>query len=101
MLLQPTGLLVERNSDDQLVFSPDTDEHQTTRALSMAILSPKGQYVIRLDTKSYEGDNIESSSLKNEKCIVPATSSECAPSLRPLETSGNYGNDADIQSFST
>uniref|UniRef100_A0A7N2KVY6 Uncharacterized protein n=1 Tax=Quercus lobata TaxID=97700 RepID=A0A7N2KVY6_QUELO len=97
---KPTGLLVERNLDDQLVFSPDTDEHQTTRALSMAILSPKGQYVIRLDTKSYQGDNIESSSLKNEKCIVPATSSECAPSLMPLETSGNYGNDADIQSFS-
>lgn len=97
MHLQPTGLLVEHNSDDQLVFSPDTDEHQTTRALSMAILSPKGQYVIRLDTKSYQGDNIESSSLKNEKYILPATSSECAPSL---ETSGNYGNDADIQSFS-
>ncbi|XP_023881220.1 transcription factor MYB3R-1 isoform X1 [Quercus suber] len=94
---KPTGLLVEHNSDDQLVFSPDTDEHQTTRALSMAILSPKGQYVIRLDTKSYQGDNIESSSLKNEKYILPATSSECAPSL---ETSGNYGNDADIQSFS-
>lgn len=101
MLLQPTGLLVERHIDDQLVFSPDKDEHQTTRALSMTLLSPKGQFVIRLDTKLYQGDNLEPSSLKNEKYIVPATSAECGPSLKPPETtSGNAGNDADIQSFS-
>lgn len=99
--VKPTGLLVERNIDDQLVFSPDKDEHQTTRALSMTLLSPKGQFVIRLDTKLYQGDNLEPSSLKNEKYIVPATSAECGPSLKPLETtSGNAGNDADIQSFS-
>lgn len=101
MLLQPTGVLVERNIDDQHIFSPDRVGHQTTRALSMAVLSPKGQYIIKLDTKSYRGGNLEPSSPKNEKYVVPATSRECTASLRHLEaTSGNAGNDADIQSFS-
>jgi hypothetical protein len=101
MLLQPTGVLVERNIDDQLIFSPDRDEHQTTRALSMTLLSPKGQYVIKLDTKLYQGGNLEPSSLKNGKYATPATSTECTPSVKHLEaTSGNAGNDADIQSFS-
>ncbi|XP_062149116.1 transcription factor MYB3R-4-like isoform X3 [Alnus glutinosa] len=99
--LIPTGVLVERNIDDQHLFSPDRVGHQTTRALSMAVLSPKGQYIIKLDTKSYRGGNLEPSSPKNEKCVVPATSTECTPSLKHLEaTSGNAGNDADIQSFS-
>lgn len=100
-LLIPTGVLVERNIDDQHIFSPDRVGHQTTRALSMAVLSPKGQYIIKLDTKSYRGGNLEPSSPKNEKYVVPATSRECTASLKHLEaTSGNAGNDADIQSFS-
>jgi hypothetical protein len=101
MVLQPTGVLVERNIDDQLIFSPDRVGHQTTRALSMAVLSPKGQYIIKLDTKSYRGGNLESSSPKNGKYATPATYTECTPSVKHLEaTSGNAGNDTDIQSFS-
>ncbi|XP_059433575.1 transcription factor MYB3R-4-like isoform X3 [Corylus avellana] len=100
-VLIPTGVLVERNIDDQLIFSPDRVGHQTTRALSMAVLSPKGQYIIKLDTKSYRGGNLEPSSPKNGKYATPATYTECTPSVKHLEgTSGNAGNDTDIQSFS-
>ncbi|XP_041002904.1 transcription factor MYB3R-1-like isoform X2 [Juglans microcarpa x Juglans regia] len=99
-VLIPTGVLVERNIDEQLVFSPNRDEHQTTRALSMAVLSPRGQYVIRLDAKAYRGGNLEPSSLKNENFVAVA-STECAPSSQPPETtSGNAGDDADIFSMS-
>lgn len=94
-------MLVERNVGEQLFFSGDGDQHQTTRALSMAVLSPKGQFVIRLDSIFHQGGNSESSIPEKENYVVPATFTECTPVPKPLEnTCRNAGDDADIHGFS-
>ncbi|CBI28055.3 unnamed protein product, partial [Vitis vinifera] len=110
-----SGVLVECNKNDQLISSHDRDEYQTSGAMGAGALSSGTKDSRKLDTASNQSGLLESSSgkqplssflpsavcaKKNERHVVPVTSSRCTQSSNLLEiTFENAGSDGDIQSF--
>ncbi|KAL6330927.1 hypothetical protein AAG906_009355 [Vitis piasezkii] len=110
-----SGVLVECNKNDQLISSHDRDEYQTSGAMGAGALSSGTKDSRKLDTASNQSGLLESSSgkqplssflpsavcaKKNERHVVPVTSSQCTQSSNLLEiTFENAGSDGDIQSF--
>lgn len=115
LVLQHSGVLVECNKNDQLISSHDRDEYQTSGAMGAGALSSGTKDSRKLDTASNQSGLLESSSgkqplssflpsavcaKKNERHVVPVTSSRCTQSSNLLEiTFENAGSDGDIQSF--
>ena len=116
LVLQHSGVLVECNKNNQLISSHDRDECLTSGALSAGALTSGTKYSRKLDTASNQSGPLESSSgkqplssvlpladcaKKNEKHVVPVTTSLCVRSSNLLEIAfENAGNDGDIQSLS-
>ncbi|XP_042477936.1 transcription factor MYB3R-1-like isoform X2 [Macadamia integrifolia] len=103
---QPSGVLVEQNVNNVILFSPDRDRYPSNKALSAGTRTPRNQNSKSLDTASNQGGHLESSSgdrclsvfvsptvreKRHEKNLTPLVSAQCA------ETGGNG---VDIESFS-
>ncbi|XP_042488182.1 transcription factor MYB3R-1-like isoform X2 [Macadamia integrifolia] len=113
---QPSGVLVEQNVNNMMLFSPNQDRFPSSKALSGGIRTPRIQNCLSLDMASNQFGHSESSSGKrclsvivsptvrgkrHAKCIMPLTSAQCSPSSGPLEVaSENGGSAVDIESFS-
>ncbi|XP_043724473.1 transcription factor MYB3R-1-like isoform X2 [Telopea speciosissima] len=113
---QPSGVLVEQNVNNMMLFSPDQDRYPSNKASSACTRTPRNQNSRSVDTTSIQGGHLESSSgdhclpifvsptvreKRHEKNLTPLTSAQYAPSSGPLEVaSENDVNGVDIESFS-
>lgn len=109
--LQHSGVLVESSKNNQLISSHDRDENPTSGAMGDGT-----KYSTKLDTAANQSGLLESSSekqplssvlppadsaKKNEKHVVPATTSYCARSSNLLEIAfENAGSKGDNQCLS-
>ncbi|XP_043706444.1 transcription factor MYB3R-1-like isoform X2 [Telopea speciosissima] len=115
-VLQPSGVLVEQNMNNMMLFSPDRDRCQINKALSVGTKTPRNQNCISVDMASNQSGHSESSlgnhclsvivsptvrGNRHGKNLMSLISAQCAPSSGPLEVaSENGGNGVDSESFS-
>ncbi|KAK9148765.1 hypothetical protein Scep_007522 [Stephania cephalantha] len=107
----PSGVLVEHNLNDFLIFSPDRDGYPLKRPLGPGARSPRNQFPRSLGRNQCVPSGLSESSgilvfsppngeRKHDKHMIPGAPIQCDSMSRSVAVE-NAGNNADIESLST